>query len=479
MAYKSLRDFLERLEREGELKRILHQVDPELEITEITDRTCKKKGPALFFENVKGHDIPVVTNMFGSKKRMCVSLEVSDLEEISKRIESLIIKEPPSSFLEKLKLLPKIKEFASYLPKKEKSGPCKEVIMKEPDLNFFPILKCWPEDGGRFITLPIVITKSYITGKRNLGMYRMQVFDSKTTGMHWHPHKVGAEHYRQWCKKGKKMPVAVCIGSDPAVIYSATAPLPSDFDELIFAGFLRKEPVKVVPCQTIDLEVPANSEIVLEGYVKPGNLRLEGPFGDHTGYYSQPDNYPVFEITCITHRNDPVYPATIVGKPPMEDCFIGKATERIFLPLIKLLVPEIIDINLPIEGVFHNIAIVSIKKEYPGHANKVMNAIWGLGQLMFTKIIIVVDEDVDVHNLSEVVWKVGNNIDPKRDIHFSYGPLDVLDHASSSPVIGSKVGIDATKKLKEEGYNREWPNEIKMNPSVKAKIDKIWKELGI
>ncbi|MEW6619314.1 MAG: menaquinone biosynthesis decarboxylase [bacterium] len=480
MAYKSFQEFIQELERIGELKRIKSKVSPILEITEITDRFCKNQGPALLFEQVDGALIPVVTNAYGSMERMALALGVENLNKIVTEIENLINTEVPDNLIDKLKLIPKVSQFASFIPKKVSAGLCKEIIIDNPDLSILPILKCWPEDGGKFITLPIVITKNPRTGIRNLGMYRMQVYDSKTTGMHWHPHKVGAKHFQLYKEVGEKMPVAVCLGGDPAITYAATAPLPEEIDELLFAGFLRKKPVEITQCQTIDLEIPADSEIVLEGYVDPTEeLRLEGPFGDHTGYYSLPEKYPVFHLTCITHRKNPIYPATIVGKPPMEDCFMAKATERIFLPLIKLIFPEIIDINLPIEGVFHNLAFVSIKKSYPGHAKKVMHGLWGLGQLMFTKIIVVLDEDVDVQNLQEVIWRIGNNVDPKRDFIFVEGPVDTLNHAAPYPGLGSKVGIDATKKSKEEGFMREWPQDIKMSKEVKRKIDSIWGEMVI
>jgi len=479
MAYNSLHEFIEELERVGELKRIGKRISPILEITEITDRICKTQGPALLFEQVDKYSIPILTNAFGSMKRMALSLGVEDINQIAAEIEKLINPAIPDGLIDKLKLIPKVSQFALNLPKKVSTGFCKEIILKDNfSLDFFPILKCWPEDGGRFITLPIVITKNPKTNIRNLGMYRMQVYDAKTTGMHWHPHKVGAKHYQIYKQLGEKMPVAVCLGGDPAITYAATAPLPEDIDELIFAGFLRKKAVEIIPCETIDLEVPANSEVVLEGYIDPNEeLRLEGPFGDHTGYYSLEEKYPVFHITCITHRKNPIYPATIVGKPPMEDCFLAKATERIFLPLIKLIIPEIVDINLPIEGVFHNLAFVSIKKTYPGEAKKVMHGLWGLGQLMLTKIIVILDEDVDVQNLQEVIWKIGNNVDPMRDFIFVQGPVDTLNHASPYPGLGSKVGVDATRKFKEEGFLRKWPEEIKMSKEIKKKIDSIWQEL--
>lgn len=482
MAYKDLHEFVAELERRGWLKRIKTEVDPELEITEITDRVTKAYGPALLFENVKGSEYPVLINTFGTYERMKLALGVENLDDIGQEImDFLQMPEMPASFLGKLKALPKLAQIGNFLPKLVKTGPVKEVILKgdEVDLFKFPILKSWPKDGGRFITLPLVITKDPVTGRRNVGMYRMQVYDRKTTGMHWHMHHDGAENFRLAKEMGKPLEVAVALGGDPATIYAATAPLPRNIDEFFFAGFLRKEPVELVKCETVDLEVPAHAEIVLEGYVDPDELRLEGPFGDHTGYYSLADMYPVFHITCITHRRNPIYPATVVGKPPMEDCYLGKATERIFLPLLKLQLPEIVDMNLPLEGVFHNCAIVSIKKSYPMHAKKVMSALWGMGQMMFTKMIIVVDHTVNVHNLSEVMWKVFNNIDARRDIMFVEGPVDALDHASPYPHWGTKIGIDATKKWPSEGHPREWPDDIEMTPEIKALVDRKWHEYGL
>ncbi|MDL1972114.1 MAG: menaquinone biosynthesis decarboxylase, partial [Deltaproteobacteria bacterium] len=462
-----------------ELLHIKEPVSPYLEITEITDRVCKEHGPALLFENVRGYNIPVLTNAFGSYRRMCLALGVNRLEEIGEEIDHFFQAEAPDSLIKKLKLIPKLKRLSNVFPKLVKKAPCQEVVLmdREVDLGKFPILHCWPKDGGPFITLPLVFTKHPITGVRNVGMYRLQVYDKNTTGMHWHPHKGGAQHYRVSERLGKRLEVAVAIGPDPATTYAATAPLPEDMDEILFSGFIRNEPVEMVRCITIDHEVPAHSQIILEGYVEPYERRLEGPFGDHTGYYSLPDEYPVFHITCITHRKDLIYPATIVGRPPMEDCYMAKATERIFLPLIKKQLPEIIDINLPIEGVFHNLALVSIDKRYPGHAKKVMHALWGLGQMMFTKIIIVFDKEVDVQNISEALWRLGNNIDPKRDIVFSEGPVDALDHAAPQPLFGSKMGIDATRKWKEEGFKRQWPDVIEMDKETKEKIDHLWKKL--
>jgi 4-hydroxy-3-polyprenylbenzoate decarboxylase len=398
MAYRDLRDFITLLESQGLLKRITAEADPDLEIAEINDRVVKKKGPALLFENPAGSHFPVLVNAFGSFERMRLALEVASLDDIGIRILEFLEPEIPSNLIEKLKALPKLKKLTEFVPKIVKSGPCKGTIIKDDlSLDIFPILKTWPEDGGKFITLPMVFTKDPDTGERNCGMYRMHVYGPHTTGMHWHMHKDGARHYRKAEAKGERLEVAVAIGSDPAVMYSSTAPLPEGIDEMLFAGFLRNSAVDLVKCETVDLEVPANAEIVLEGYCEPGERRTEGPFGDHTGYYSLADEYPVFHITCITHRKDAIYPATIVGKPPMEDCFIGKATERIFLPLLKKQLPEIVDMNLPLEGVFHNIAVVSIDKRYPGHARKVMYALWGMGQMSFTKAIVIVDKWVDVH----------------------------------------------------------------------------------
>lgn len=479
MAYTSLQDFVKFLEQKGELKRISKEIDPVLEVAEITDRITKMGGPALLFENVKGSNIPLLINTYGSYKRMSWALGVEDLENVAKEIESLLVTSPPEGLVEKAKLLGKFVKLAGYTPKTVRSAPCKEVIEKDPDLFKFPIIQCWPEDGGKYITFPLVITKDLEDGSRNVGLYRMQVFDKKTTAMHWQIHKTGAKQYRKYEQMGKRMEVAVVLGSDPALPYAASAPLPDKFDELIFAGFLRKKSVELVKCETIDLEVPADAEIVIEGYVDPKERRREGPFGDHTGYYSLADDYPVFHVTCITHRKNPLYLTTIVGPPPQEDKYIGLATVRLFLPMLKMTFPEIVDMNLPCEGIFHNLVIVSIKKQFPFHARRLMNSLWGMGQMMFSKVIIVVDEDVDVQNPAEVVWRVSNNIDPKRDISFTEGPVDVLDHASPMMAFGSKMGMDATKKWPEEGFTREWPEVLKMTPEVKTKIDNIWDELGL
>jgi 4-hydroxy-3-polyprenylbenzoate decarboxylase len=519
LAYKDLRDWISALDRAGELKQIQVEADPILEVTEIADRVSKSKGgkpggPALLFENLKGHHgSKLLINQFGSERRMQMALEVNSLDEIAGRIRELLNLKSPEGFLEKLKMLPMLAEMGKFFPKLVPTGPCKEVIKRDSfSLLDFPILKCWPQDGGRFITLPCVITRDPRTGKRNVGMYRMHVYDERTTGMHWQRQKVAAEHYRERLRMGAaagssgverssavdimarssggsmlaegdrpsgKMDVAVAIGTDPALTFSAIVPAPPDVEEFIIAGFLRQQPVELVKCETVDLEVPANAEIVLEGYVQLDELRPEGPFGDHTGFYTLEDDYPVFHVTCITHRKDPIYATTIVGKPPMEDAWMGKAVERIFLPLMKLTIPEIVDVNLPVEGVFHNLMIVSIRKSYPGQARKVMNAVWSLGQAMFTKCIVVVDEDVNVHDIGEVTLKVFNNIDPERDIQFTLGPIDSLDHASRLPNYGSKMGIDATRKWSTEGFSRHWPDEIRMDPRVKDLVNKKWKSLGI
>ena len=548
LAYDDLRDWIKTLEKHGELKRIHEEVSPELEITEITDRVSKigargkvgakvagkyaAGGPALLFENVKGHPgQKVLINQFGSERRMALALGVDNLEQIAERITGLMNVKAPEGLFDKLKMLPQLGALTSAFPKtvSAKDAPCKEVILKDNfDLNAFPILKCWPHDGGRFITLPCVHTRDPRSGRRNIGMYRMQVYDGQTTGMHWQRQKVAAEHYRNALRdavsasaeadptisagtarvaamaesaggtvaipdgpigglpqvalgnlKGSRLEVAVAIGTDPATTFSAIVPAPPEVEEFLIAGFLRGKPVEIVKCETVDLEVPANAEIILEGYVELGELRSEGPFGDHTGFYTLTDDYPVFHLTCITHRKDPIYAATIVGKPPMEDAWLAKAVERIFLPAMKMTIPELVDINLPAEGVAHNLMLVSIRKSYPGQARKVMNAIWSLGQAMFTKCIVVVDEDCDVQDVGEVVLRVANNIDPERDIQFTLGPVDTLDHSSRLPNYGSKMGIDATRKWKAEGFERQWPAMIEMDRATKARVDALWAKLGL
>ncbi|HXP17768.1 MAG TPA: UbiD family decarboxylase [Terriglobales bacterium] len=534
MAYDDLREWIAALERAGELKTIRTEVDPILEIAEITDRVSKNtvgapplpgvgKGGnlSLLFQNLKGHPgSQLLINQFGSARRMNLALEVNALDEIADRIRAFMDVKSPQGFLDKVKMLPMLAEMGKFFPKTVSTGPCKEVIKRDKfSLLDFPILQCWPKDAGRFITLPCVVTRDPKTGKRNLGMYRMQVYDERTTGMHWQRQKVGAEHYREALRNATqnaegapslpgsgrggrsasvdimartsggsvltegerlagKMEVAVAIGTDPATTFSAIVPAPPDVEEYLIAGFLRQKPVELVKCETVDLEVPATSEIVLEGHVHLDELRTEGPFGDHTGFYSLEDLYPVFHVSCITHRKNPIYATTIVGKPPMEDGWMGKAVERIFLPLMRLTIPELVDINLPVEGIFHNLMLVSIRKSYPGQARKVMNAVWSLGQAMFTKCIIVVDEDVNVQDIGEVTLKVLNHIDPERDIQFTLGPVDSLDHASRLPNYGSKMGIDATRKWPSEGFQRPWPDEILMDAKTKALVDSKWKALA-
>ncbi len=483
MAYRDLREFVKRLEKEGELKRISAEVDPVLEVTEITDRVTRAGGPALLFEKLKGSKYPLLINAFGGERRMELALDVESLDEIAARIRGYLDMQSPQGLFDKIKMLPKLAELGSFFPKSVKSGPCKEVVRKGSDINLleFPILKCWPQDGGRFITFPLVFTKNPETGKRNVGMYRMQVYDERTTGMHWQTQKHGAEHFRRARAKNPDgwIPVAVAIGSDPATTLSGMLPIPPDLDEMMFAGFLRREPVEMVQCETNELEVPANAEIVLEGYVNLNELRMEGPFGDHTGFYSLEGEYPVFHVECMTHRKDPIYLTTIVGPPPQEDFYMGNAVERIFLPVMKMQYPEIVDIAMPAEGIFHNLMIVAIRKSYPGHARKIMSAIWSLGQAMFTKVIIVVDHDVNIHDFREVTWKTLCALDPERDVQFVLGPVDTLDHAARMQDYGSKMGIDATRKWATEGFARPWPDEIRMDAATKARVDELWSTLGL
>ena len=487
MAYRNQSEFITRLQNAGEIVRISDRVHADLEITAWADRMMKQSGggKALLFENVipvgksETCGIPVLVNAYGSKKRMAWALGVEDVEEISARIRELTKPEIPKGFIEQAKMLPQIMELANYPPKTVKSGACQEVVTDPPDLHSLPVCKCWPDDGGPFFTLPQIITKDLNSGTRNVGMYRMQVYDSKTTGMHWHIHHGGSGQFADYRKAGKRMEVAVALGGDPCLGYAACSPLPDGIDEYLFAGFLRRKAVELVRCITIDLHVPADAEIVLEGYVDPDDNRIEGPFGDHTGFYSLQDEYPVFHVTAITHRKDPIYPHTIVGRPPMEDYYLGWATERIFLPLLQLVLPEIIDYALPAEGVFHNFVFVKIRKRFPGHAFKVMNAIWGLGQMMFSKYIVVVDEWVDVQDTSEVLWVWGNHVEPDRDILTSKGPRDALDHATPLPHYGSKMGFDATEKWPEEGHTREWPDRIIMDEDVLKRVDEMWRRLNL
>jgi 4-hydroxy-3-polyprenylbenzoate decarboxylase len=488
MAYENIRDFIALLEKQGELIRIRAEVDAELEIAEVTDRVSKQKGAenkALLFERVKGSAFPVLTNAFGSLKRVCLALEVESLDEIGRRIKDVVdpsslFPGPGAGIMDKLQMLPKIADLANFFPKTVKKGPCQDIVLtgEHVDLSKLPVLRCWPADGGRFITLPMVCSVDPVTKITNVGMYRMQVYDHQTTGMHWHRHKDGARHYQHYEAAGKRMEIAVAIGGDPAIIYASTAPLPPVIGEFIFAGFLRKRQLEVVPCKTVDVRVPAEAEFVLEGFIDPGERRLEGPFGDHTGYYSEAAEYPVFHITAITHRKDAIYPATLVGRPPQEDAYLGKATERIFLPLLQMVAPDILDMDMPVEGVFHNNVIVKIKKRYPGHGKKVINTVWGTGMLMLSKFVIVCDEDVNIHDYSEVTWKVMNHVDPQRDVVIADGPLDILDHSCPQIGFGGKMGIDATRKGPDEGFIRPWPDEIRMDPLIQKKVDDRWKEYG-
>jgi 4-hydroxy-3-polyprenylbenzoate decarboxylase len=484
MKFKDLREFITFLEQKGELRRIKTPVNCELEITEIADRLVKGDGPALLFENVTGYDMPVLVNIYASERRMAWALGVEKLDDLAQRFQGLLqlMHGPPEGMMSKLRTLGQLVHLGSFQPKTVRNAPCQEVALQGEDVDLFqfPILKCWPLDGGRYITLPLVITRDPETGIQNYGTYRMQVYDARTTGMHWQTHKVGAHHYRvSQERQAEKLPVAVALGGDPATIWTGSAPLPPDMDEMAVAGFIREEGVELVKARTVDLMVPAQAEIVLEGYVVPGEERPEGPFGDHTGYYSMEDNYPVFHVTTITRRRNPVYPTTFVGRPPTEDHWMGKVTERMFMPMIKMILPEVVDVNMPAEGVFHNLVIVSIKKEYPGQARKVMYGLWGMGLMSLAKTIVVVDHFVNVQNPSEVAWRVANNINPDRDLVIVSGPLDDLDHATPTPKFGSKLGIDATQKGPLEGYHRGWPPDIEMSPEIKALVDRKWRDYDI
>jgi 4-hydroxy-3-polyprenylbenzoate decarboxylase len=490
MTMDSLREFVTALEHAGELVRVKRPVSVKLEITEIADRCMKSAGggPALLFEQPllddgTASDIPVGINLFGSLKRMGMALGVDDLDDIGRRIEELIKLKVPEGWREKLAMLPKLAEIAKYPPRSVSGKPaCQQVVLQgaEIDLGRLPITTCWPDDGGPYITLPQVVTRDPKTGVRNVGMYRVQVLEKDLLAMHWQRHKVGAAHWRDMAARGEKMPVAIALGGDPPSIYSASAPLPPNIDEYIFAGFLRRKPVALARAVTSDLLVPAEADIVIEGFIDPAEpLVLEGPFGDHTGFYSLADDYPAVHVTAVTMRRDPVYPATIVGRPPMEDFYLGHATERIFLPLLRVTVPEIVDYHMPAAGIFHNLVFVSIDKQYPGQAFKVMNALWGMGLMSLAKVIVVLDREVNVQDPEEAWWVALNHIDPERDIRFTMGPIDVLDHSSRAFTYGSKMGIDATTKWKEEGFDRDWPARIEMDPETKARVDAVWGELGI
>ena len=490
MIADNLRDFLPQLERAGELARVERSVSVVLEISEIADRCMKapRGGPALLFTKPglaggRSASMPVAINLFGSYRRMCLALGVERLDDVGARITELLTLKPPEGWREKLAMLPKLAELTKYPPRTVHGDvPCQHVVLKggDIDLGSLPIITCWPEDGGPYITLPQVITRDPRSGVRNVGMYRVQVLERDRLAMHWQRHKVGAAHWRDMAARGEKMPVAIAMGGDPASIYAASAPLPPNIDEYLFAGFLRRKPVTLAKAVTNDLQVPAEAEMVIEGYVDPAEpLVLEGPFGDHTGFYSLADYYPAVHVTAITMRRDPTYPTTIVGRPPMEDYYLGHATERIFLPLLKFTVPEIVDYHMPAPGIFHNLVFVSIDKQFPGQAWKVMNALWGMGLMSLAKVIVVLDKDVNVRDPDEAWWVALNHIDPERDIRFSMGPIDVLDHSSRAFTYGSKMGIDATTKWKEEGFDREWPGRIVMDEETKQRVDRMWGELGI
>lgn len=473
---KSLRDWIALLEREGELVRIDAPVDPHLEITEITDRVTKAGGPALLFTNVVGSSMPVLINQFGSAKRMNMAFGAESLDEVGARIETLLELQPPQGLLEKMKALGKLRDLASFSAKTVRDAPCQEVWIDEPDLDMLPILTCWPDDGGPFITLPLVFSRDPVTGARNCGMYRIQKVDRRTAMMHWQIHKDGTAHLAD---SDGRVPVAVAIGTHPATTYAATAPLPPGLDEMMLAGFLRNKSVEMVRCRTVDLEVPAESEIVIEGYVDAADIRPEGPFGDHTGFYTPVDDYPTFHITGMSMRRDPIYSTIVVGPPPMEDFYLGKATERVFLPIIKMMLADLVDYNLPLEGTFHNCALVSVRKRYPGHAKKLMSAIWGLGMLSLTRCIVVVDHDVDVQDVSAVAFHAFSNVDPGRDMLVVDGPVDALDHAAPYFAYGSKVGFDATRKWEGEGVVRPWPSLAVMDDDTRARVDRRWREFGL
>jgi 4-hydroxy-3-polyprenylbenzoate decarboxylase len=483
MAYSGMAAFARALEKRDLLVRITREVDPNLEVSAIADRVMKAGGPALLFERVRGARFPLLINAFGSRERMSLALGVDDLEVHARAIEELVRTRAPGNARELAALAMKLPELAHVPPRPTHEAECQEVLQlgADVDLGILPILTSWPHDGGPFITLPNVITRDPDTGNRNVGMYRMQKIDRRTTAMHWQIHKTGARHFRRAKELGlSRLDVAVALGGDPALTYAATAPLPDGIDEWMFGGFLRRSAVRTVKCKTVDLEVPADSDFVLEGYVDPREeLFDEGPFGDHTGYYTLVDRFPRFHVTALTHRREAVYPATLVGPPPMEDAWLGKATERLFLPLLKTIFPEVVDMNLPVEGAFHNLVLISIKKQYPFHARRVAHGLWGSGQMSFSKVICVVDDDVDVQNLGEVAWRLLANLDPKRDMSFVEGPIDQLDHGADQALYGGKVSIDGTRKWKEEGYGREWPEVARMSAEVEAKVDAMWSELGI
>jgi 4-hydroxy-3-polyprenylbenzoate decarboxylase len=480
VTFRSLGDFLTALESRGDLVHVTRPVARDLEITEVTQRVLREDGPALLFENVPGAAMPVVTNLLGSARRIAFALGAESVEEVAERVERLVHLRPPAGVMGAMRdisgTIETLSTVRSLAPKHVRSGPCQEVEESSVDLNRLPILKCWPKDGGRTITFPVVITKDPETGESHTGIYRLQQYGPDTLGLHVQVHRVGANNLRKWAARGEKMPVAAVIGADPATVFSGLAPVPEGISNFVFAGFLRSEPVELVPARSVDLEVPANAEIVLEGYVDPAERAIEGPFGDHTGYYSAPEPFPVLHVTRVTHRTKPVYLTTVTGKPPTEDAVLGKAVERIFRPVVRMVLPELVDMNLPMEGIFINVGIVSIRKSYPDHPRKVMHALWGLGQLMFTRYLIVVDEDVDVHDLSEVLYRVGLQADPGRDFEISHGPVDQLSISNPVPNLGAKVGIDATRKRPEDGFPRPWPEEIRSDPAAVAAAERALKE---
>ena len=474
--FADINAFIDELDRRHDLARVTDAVSPELEMAAVIDRVSKTAGggPALIFEQPTGFDTPVAANLFGSMARMCLALGVESLDEVAREIDDLMTPPQPKGLMDALKLMPLAGRLTDLMPKTVKDAPCQEVVKMDGGLDELPILKTWPDDGGPFITLPLVMTRDPETGVRNMGTYRMQVFDRRTTGMHWQRHKGGAQHHRVAERLGQRLEVAVALGADPVLTYAATAPMPEGLDELMLAGVLGKRRVELVKCQSVDLEVPANAQIVLEGYVEPGERRREGPFGDHTGFYSMADDYPVFHLQCITMRRNPVYVTTVVGIPPMEDYFLGMASERIFLPMIRKTLPEIVDMHFPAAGIFHNIVLVSIDKRYPGHARKIMNAFWGLGQLMFSKCIVVVDKDVDVQNEAEVAWIAGTHVDAARDIEIVRGPVDDLDDAAQLQSFGGKMGIDATRKWPSEGATRSFPKRVATTDAARRRAEEIW-----
>jgi 4-hydroxy-3-polyprenylbenzoate decarboxylase len=490
--YQNLREFIDYLDSSGQLVRVRRPVSVDLEMAEIADRTMKLPGggPALLFERPVLMDgsqsqIPVAINVFGSWRRISAALGVSDLHEHATRIAELLKPEVPKGLWNKVLMLPKLAELTKVPPRKYRgTPPCQEVVLQAGEFDLtrlLPVLRTWPQDGGPFITMPLVVTRGPDDGSQNIGMYRMQIYGPDTTGMHWQRHKGGAGHFRAWKESGRgRMPVVVALGGDPATMYTPTAPLPPGINEFLFGGFLRREPVYTATALTADLDIPAECEIVLEGYVDPDEpFATEGPFGDHTGFYTLEDPYPVFHVTTVSMRRNPIYPATLVGRPPVEDVYLGGATERIFLPLAQLTMPEIVDYHMPPEGVFHNLVFVSIRKEYPGHAYKVMNGLWGMGLMSLAKVIVVVDDCVNVQNTQEAWWYALGNIDPERDVRFTRGPVDDLDHAAQNPSYGSKMGIDGTRKLPEEGFTRRWPDLIEMDEAVKDRVERYWGELGI